>query len=71
MDCKECGLHKKTIKSLKMHIKLVHLRTGKFLCKRCNFSANFKNSIVTHYKVTQYLNKGFSNTYFFVLCKTY
>ena len=34
-----------------MHIKLVHLRTGKFLCQSCNFSANFKNSIVTHYKI--------------------
>ncbi len=30
MKCKECKLPKKTIKALKMHIKLLHLRTGKF-----------------------------------------
>lgn len=30
MSCKECGIQKKTIKGLKMHIKLLHLRTGKF-----------------------------------------
>ncbi len=30
MSCKKCGLVKKTIKGLKMHIKLLHLRTGKF-----------------------------------------
>ena len=51
MKCKECGLQKKTIKGLKMHIKLLHLRTGKFLCKRCQFSANMVNSINTHYKI--------------------
>ena len=34
-----------------MHIKLLHLRTGKFLCKRCPFSANMMNSITTHYKI--------------------
>ncbi|TRY71102.1 hypothetical protein TCAL_15037 [Tigriopus californicus] len=51
MDCKECGIQKKTIKSLKMHIKLLHLRTGKFLCSRCQFSANILNSIHTHYKI--------------------
>lgn len=51
MECKECGIQKKTIKSLKMHIKLLHLRTGKFLCSRCQFSANILNSIHTHYKI--------------------
>ena len=51
MKCKECGLQKKTIKGLKMHIKLLHLRTGKFLCRRCQFSANMMNSINTHYKI--------------------
>ena len=51
MKCKDCGLQKKTIKGLKMHIKLLHLRTGKFLCKRCPFSANMMNSITTHYKI--------------------
>ncbi len=51
MKCKECGLQKKTIKGLKMHIKLLHLRTGKFLCKVCQFSANMLNSINTHYKI--------------------
>lgn len=51
MKCKECGLQKKTIKGLKMHIKLLHLRTGKFLCQRCQFSANMLNSINTHYKI--------------------
>ncbi len=30
MKCKECGLPKKTIKALKMHIKLMHLRSGKY-----------------------------------------
>ncbi len=30
MKCKECGIYKKTIRALKMHIKLLHLRTGKF-----------------------------------------
>ena len=34
-----------------MHIKLLHLRTGKFLCRRCEFSANMINSIKTHYKI--------------------
>lgn len=51
MTCKECDLQKKTIKGLKMHIKLLHLRTGKFLCRRCQFSANMLNSIHTHYKI--------------------
>ena len=51
MKCQECGLQKKTIKGLKMHIKLLHLRTGKFLCRRCEFSANMLNSINTHYKI--------------------
>ena len=51
MKCRECGLQKKTIKGLKMHIKLLHLRTGKFLCRRCEFSANMINSIKTHYKI--------------------
>lgn len=51
MKCQECGLQKKTIKGLKMHIKLLHLRTGKFLCRRCQFSANMLNSINTHYKI--------------------
>ena len=51
MKCKECGLSKKTVKGLKMHIKLLHLRTGKFLCQKCPFSANMLNSINTHYKI--------------------
>ena len=51
MKCKECGLMKKCIKGLKMHIKLMHLRTGKFRCKKCQFSANILNSIHTHYKI--------------------
>ena len=29
MKCKECGIMKKTVKGLKMHIKLMHLRTGR------------------------------------------
>ena len=51
MKCRECGLQKKTIKGLKMHIKLLHLRTGRFGCSRCEFSANIMNSITTHYKI--------------------
>ena len=51
MKCQECGLQKKTIKGLKMHIKLLHLRTGKFQCGRCEYSANMLNSISTHYKI--------------------
>ena len=51
MKCTECNLPKKTIKGLKMHIKLMHLRTGKFLCQRCEFSANILSSINTHYKI--------------------
>ena len=51
MKCTECNLAKKTIKGLKMHIKLVHLRTGKFQCQRCEFSANILTSINTHYKI--------------------
>ena len=44
MNCKECGLCKKTIKGLKMHIKLLHLKSGKFQCARWpEFkSSNFK-----------------------------
>ena len=34
-----------------MHIKLLHLRTGKFQCRRCEYSANMVNSINTHYKI--------------------
>jgi hypothetical protein len=34
MSCKECGRHNKTIKGLKMHIKLLHLKSGKFQCKK-------------------------------------
>ena len=33
----------KTVKGLKMHIKLMHLRTGRFRCRRCEFSANILN----------------------------
>ena len=51
MKCMECSLPKKTIKGLKMHIKLMHLRTGKFLCQKCEFSANILSSINTHYKI--------------------
>ena len=51
MNCKECGLYKKTIKGLKMHIKLLHLRSGRFQCVRCKFTANILNSIFTHYKI--------------------
>lgn len=51
LDCRECGISKKTVKSLKMHIKLLHLRTGKFLCKQCQYSANILGSINTHYKI--------------------
>ena len=29
MKCKECDIMKKTVKGLKMHIKLMHLRTGR------------------------------------------
>ena len=29
MKCGECGIAKKTVKGLKMHIKLMHLRTGR------------------------------------------
>ena len=34
MSCKECGLVKQNIKGLKMHIKLLHLKSGKFQCAR-------------------------------------
>jgi len=51
MNCRACGLHKKTIKGLKMHIKLLHLRSGRFQCVRCQFTANMLNSIYTHYKI--------------------
>ena len=30
MKCGECGIAKKTVKGLKMHIKLMHLRTGRW-----------------------------------------
>ena len=40
MKCKECDIMQKTVKGLKMHIKLMHLRTGRFRCSRCEFSAN-------------------------------
>ncbi len=30
IKCKECDISKKSVKALKMHIKLLHLRTGKF-----------------------------------------
>ena len=29
MKCKECDIMMKTVKGLKMHIKLMHLRTGR------------------------------------------
>ena len=51
MKCKECDIMQKTVKGLKMHIKLMHLRTGRFRCSRCEFSANIFNSIHTHYKI--------------------
>ena len=31
MKCRECGIAKKTVKGLKMHIKLMHLRTGRWV----------------------------------------
>ena len=40
-----------SLKGLKMHIKLLHLRTGKFQCGRCEYSANMLNSISAHYKI--------------------
>jgi hypothetical protein len=52
LKCRQCDLLKQTVKSLKMHIKLAHLRTGKFLCRRCDYSANMLNSMHTHYKIT-------------------
>jgi hypothetical protein len=51
MKCRNCGITKKTVKGIKMHIKLLHLRTGKFRCTQCQFSANILNSIHTHYKI--------------------
>ena len=30
LSCKECGTKKESVKSLKTHIKMVHLRAGKF-----------------------------------------
>jgi len=46
MNCKACDLPKKSIKALKTHIKLMHLRTGKFrypitLCIRIVFYYDF------------------------------
>ena len=51
MSCVKCGIEKKTIKALKMHIKLTHLRTGRYRCKLCEYSANIVNSIETHFKI--------------------
>ena len=51
MKCKECDIMQKTVKGLKMHIKLMHLRNGRFRCRRCEFSANILNSIHMHYKI--------------------
>lgn len=35
IDCVKCGLRKSSVKGLKMHILLVHLKSGKFKCTRC------------------------------------
>ena len=48
--CRECGVTKKTVTGMKMHIKLNHLQVGKFQCQHCVFSANLTNSIQGHYR---------------------
>jgi hypothetical protein len=50
MACKACGMEKKTVSGLKMHIKVLHLHLGRFQCRHCSFTANLKKSINGHYK---------------------
>merc|ERR1711874_285102 len=50
MKCRECEVSKKTVTGLKMHIKLIHMKVGKFQCKHCDFTANIKGSIQGHYR---------------------
>ena len=50
MACQACGMEKKTVSGLKMHIKVLHLHLGRLQCRHCSFTANLKKSINGHYK---------------------
>jgi len=49
-QCKECQMDKKTVTGLKMHIKLMHLGQGRYVCRYCSFTANLKKPMTGHTK---------------------
>ncbi len=41
IDCVKCGVRKNSVRGLKMHILLAHLKSGKFKCTRCEVRDSF------------------------------
>jgi len=40
LECAKCGLRKSSVRAIKMHILLAHLKSGKFRCTRCEVSVD-------------------------------